>query len=1389
MISGNGSDVSLLIANIVAGALVGYVTKALAINMLFKEYPIIGGAEIIKDRENLEISMSTLVEEKLIKPSTMLEEFQKPEFKVSFEKLIDYIVENTLKENIKEIDSISHIDGAKNTSDNLSKFLNKKREDILEICIEVLFNNVLIEDILSNEQIAKVVDKLIIIILSIVFNNYQDVLAKFSDEFSHLKISDILSENLFTDIIENFDIKHLNFLFEKDNFKNYIDQLLELVDFENLILTLEKDIKNKSIADLLIKKPEQNPAQYIINNVQKLLMSEKGKIIAKDFLINLIDILEQLDIPLSSFLTKEIETKVLELVEKYLPDLLSKGEEWIALNRMEMQNLINQSIEEHLESENLIKQIIGNIIAQKLAERYKIVEGTIEELKKMAKKAGPDIIKIANRFLDNTNISDIIRYAKNNFLDYDALTEIIIEIILNYITKIDTDIFNRLMNTKLSEFNFINDIDFNKIIKDKLLPSLFEQLKEELVKLSEPEYRKKGNTFLIERLKLITDKNISEVINLKDSDNLKSIVSELIDFDSLRPFINKKIVEIIPDIIKNKSVNQVVNDNIKKDIYKKLTNFYDNRVNEVLKTLNQEKVFNIYQKTASIYSELSKNKLFTKQLTDTLINLMVNLIRDNKLLDGKIYVAVKESFARFSDEELKQEMDSFMGKELQPIKLLGAFLGAVVGILMYYLSFVPGYGKYVTGYAALLSYPLAYAVTEMGTNWLAIRMLFKPYEPKRILGIKLPFTPGVFPKNKKALADSMVNFIDKKLLNKDNMVKILERHQLKWKVVIKEVVSKNNYQVIDETLNNYARENYDSVSPIILDAAFNEINKNHGEISRYLVEEVKNIDIKDVDLDNTKIELFSKIDQTNPLIKEFIAKYLTDFYNQKKRFGDIVSSEKLKVISNNLSLFAFAQVENVFNHKNKIYDLLNNYDYLLDRKVYKLISPDILSNNKNNFTSFVINTVTDEKIQNKAIEYFNNQILKSGLSSKKTMGEIFDGKLIKLILKESGTIMGFFAKYIHNLAINKKDEITDIILHDVEKKGIVETMLVRFGGVRNDIKGIVDVLVDNKLETYLKEKENEIHQIFNSYVENSLSKIKLFDLGINDDIFDKSNIKKLFKGILNSEQFVKIIESILNAVIEDIFRNMTLKEIMQTVDFNDLKEVGEKFSPEINTIIDHTKKNILRNKTDIIKITDKAIFDISENTLLHLSFFELFSSPDTLINNLYSITDLVYKSDTFNYSKNVMVTQVISTVNNNLSEIVDYPILQRDISNMIYNLTINEINPESRSSKFKKNITESVKDITISFVEVLNENVERETKKVIEDILVNSLVDSLRINNREVMEPIDFDAIVRKEVNLMNPSRIEAMFDFAKPVFRLLVWYGALGGIIGLAVGIFEAFR
>ncbi|HON89423.1 MAG TPA: DUF445 family protein [Spirochaetales bacterium] len=50
------------------------------------------------------------------------------------------------------------------------------------------------------------------------------------------------------------------------------------------------------------------------------------------------------------------------------------------------------------------------------------------------------------------------------------------------------------------------------------------------------------------------------------------------------------------------------------------------------------------------------------------------------------------------------------------------------------------------------------------TNWLAIKMLFRPYKPIKIFGWRLPFTPGVIPKERYRLSESIGSVITSDLL-------------------------------------------------------------------------------------------------------------------------------------------------------------------------------------------------------------------------------------------------------------------------------------------------------------------------------------------------------------------------------------------------------------------------------------------------------------------------------------------------------------------------------------------------------------------------------------------------------------------------------------------------
>lgn len=69
--------------------------------------------------------------------------------------------------------------------------------------------------------------------------------------------------------------------------------------------------------------------------------------------------------------------------------------------------------------------------------------------------------------------------------------------------------------------------------------------------------------------------------------------------------------------------------------------------------------------------------------------------------------------------------------------------------------------------------PLIGAVIGYITNDIAIRMLFRPRTAKYIFGVKIPFTPGLIPKEKSRIAASIGDAISKNLMNREVLEKTL----------------------------------------------------------------------------------------------------------------------------------------------------------------------------------------------------------------------------------------------------------------------------------------------------------------------------------------------------------------------------------------------------------------------------------------------------------------------------------------------------------------------------------------------------------------------------------------------------------------------------------------
>lgn len=69
--------------------------------------------------------------------------------------------------------------------------------------------------------------------------------------------------------------------------------------------------------------------------------------------------------------------------------------------------------------------------------------------------------------------------------------------------------------------------------------------------------------------------------------------------------------------------------------------------------------------------------------------------------------------------------------------------------------------------------PLVGTFIGYSTNWLAIKMLFKPVHPKYLFGKRLPFTPGIIPKEKGRMATAIGSAISENLMSREVLEKNL----------------------------------------------------------------------------------------------------------------------------------------------------------------------------------------------------------------------------------------------------------------------------------------------------------------------------------------------------------------------------------------------------------------------------------------------------------------------------------------------------------------------------------------------------------------------------------------------------------------------------------------
>ena len=100
--------------------------------------------------------------------------------------------------------------------------------------------------------------------------------------------------------------------------------------------------------------------------------------------------------------------------------------------------------------------------------------------------------------------------------------------------------------------------------------------------------------------------------------------------------------------------------------------------------------------------------------------------------------------------------------------------------------------------------PLAGAIIGYVTNVVAIKMLFRPLKEIRLFGRRLPFTPGILPKERHKLAESIGRMVEQELITSEVLRERLKKSEVREN--IKTTLGSYTDQILERPVSYWLEE-------------------------------------------------------------------------------------------------------------------------------------------------------------------------------------------------------------------------------------------------------------------------------------------------------------------------------------------------------------------------------------------------------------------------------------------------------------------------------------------------------------------------------------------------------------------------------------------------------
>ena len=383
------------------------------------------------------------------------------------------------------------------------------------------------------------------------------------------------------------------------------------------------------------------------------------------------------------------------------------------------------------------------------------------------------------------------------------------------------------------------------------------------------------------------------------------------------------------------------------------------------------------------------------------------------------------------------------------------------------------------------------AVIGYITNWLAIKMLFRPHEEKRIFGFHIPFTPGLIPKERARIAKSVGEAVGNYLLSPEVVMNSIpnskvEKYLEGW---IRSSIDKlkNDKRAIKSFLTNLNFESYDRVfnrvKKHIVDLIYNTLKQDRfkEKVMDLIKEYILNSSMEDLyGFLNKKVEvLLSEIaesQETKNLLKNLIVSKLDELVLDERKLHEVIPED-----------FVYSIKYFVKENDEKIAHVVKEIikDPQVEIKFRESIT-NIVSENMNNLIAIFI---SPESISNKVYSMIKDYLDKPQLADNivdiltTIIDKVLDNR-VDIVFKNIKSNIG------EEVILNITDNILAYIFRGKNKKQILNIIGEKIKSQEPDFQNSILNLVSRKYGELLESEGfyNKIYEAVDRSIENILNK-------------------------------------------------------------------------------------------------------------------------------------------------------------------------------------------------------------------------------------------------------------------------------------------------------------